>query len=114
MINLQQLALKLSSAGLMQKSFADCSKEQINAICNAVLTSVGEEVPADGWTKPYIDDNDDLQLLFTSHPKYHWWKPDGQSLMETLSEIMAPYPVAKKYINPHISETEYLNKMLPF
>jgi hypothetical protein len=38
---------------------------------------------------PYITPNGDLVIPFDSDPKYHWWKPGGQSVACTRAEVLA-------------------------
>lgn len=116
MIDLPQLAEKLQGAGLLQKSFFNCTKSEIELICNSVLSSVDcSIVPATGWDAPYIDDYGKLQISFNSHPKYHWWQINGQSIYDTLIELNAPWEVAKKYLyNKVFTEEIYLQKLMPF
>lgn len=115
MINLPELAVRLQEHGLLSKSFLECTKTEILQIVDAVFSSVGDDVPPEGWREPRLEDMPDGQRLvipFDSHPKYHWWK-DGQSIAETLAELDAPYEVAKKYW-PNLTEAEWLNKLIPF
>ena len=115
MINLPDLADRLNQYGIINKSFMELTKSEIQLMVSAIYSCPGEDVPPDGWDKPRIDDRGDLVLTFNSHPKYHWWTHDGQSIMETLVEISAPYEVAKKYLcSRQITEEVYLNKLIPF
>jgi hypothetical protein len=115
MINLPDLADRLNQCGLLQKSFMDMSKAEIMLMVEAVFSCPDGTQPVEGWDNPCIDDNGDLRITFDSHPKYHWWTPDGQSLLETLVEINAPYEVARKYIcNKQFTEAYYLNRLIPF
>jgi hypothetical protein len=114
MINLPDLADRLNQYGIMNKSFLSMTKTEIQLLINAVLSCPDETVPPDGWDKPRIEDGA-LILTFNSHPKYHWWTPDGQSIYETLIEIDAPYEVARQYLcSKQITEEVYLNKLIPF
>jgi len=114
MISLPDLADKVNNYGLMQKTFLSMSKAEIELLISAVFSSPDSTVPVDGWAKPIIID-DNLMLKFDCHPKYRWWEPDGQSILETLLELDAPYSVAKKYIGSRgMTEAEYINKTIPF
>lgn len=112
MINLPQLAQRLQDAKLMTKSFQDCTRNEILQVCEAVLSSIGDDVPAAGWDKPRIEDGM-LRIPVTVHPRYRWWTEEGQSITETLIELDAPWDVAVRYI-PHITQDEWLEKVLPF
>lgn len=115
MINLPDLADKLNQQGLLNKSFMDMTKPEILQLISAIFSSPSDEIPPEGWQTPFIDESGGLVLTFSSHPKYHWWTPDGQSIMDTLIEIGAPYEVAKKYLCSRlITEEAYLNKLVPF
>ena len=54
-------------------------------------------VPPYEWKKPFITQAGILIIPTDSHPKYHWWQPNGQSLLQTLTEIGAPEHVIKRY-----------------
>lgn len=116
MIDFSALADRIKSAGLMNKSFFECTKSEIELICSAVMTSLDSSVvPPDGWDSPRIDELGKLHIGFNSHPKYHWWTPDGQSILETLLELNAPWEVAQKHIHPkYMTEADYLNRLIPF
>lgn len=112
MVNLQQLAARLHDQGVINKSFMDCSKSEIEGICEAVLSSIGEDVPPGGWEVPRIVDGYLINPL-NGHPKYHWWKPSGQELRLTLLELDAPYEVAKNYI-AGLTPEAWANELIPF
>lgn len=117
MIDLSHLAALISDAGLMNKSFFECTKSEIETICTAVLSSFDSRaVPAAGWNKPQLvttASGMELRIPFDAHPKYQWWKPDGQSILETLIELDAPYALAKNHY-PEITEEAYLSRLIPF
>lgn len=112
MINLPDLAERLQDAGLLQKSFLECTRSEILQVCEAVLSSIGEDIPPDGWSQPRLEGNR-LVIPCDCHPQYRWWTPDGQSIGETLTELDAPYDVAVRYW-PNLTEEEWLNKLIPF
>jgi hypothetical protein len=118
MINLPDLADKLNQYGLLQKSFMDMSKPEIQLLVTAVFSCPDDTLPVEGWEDPRIDEKGDLHITFNSHPKYHWWNPDGQSVLATLIELNAPWEVAKKYMenrgNSHMTEADYMNRLIPF
>lgn len=100
MIDFQHLSEILTRKGLIQKSFFDCTLDEIKDVVTAVFSSVGDGVPADGWDPPRIEDGH-LIIPFDCHPKYRWWSPDNserKSLRVTLKELNAPYEVACKYV----------------
>lgn len=114
MINLPVLAERLNEYGILNKSFMDMTKTEILLMVSAVFSNPDESVPPEGWDIPRIE-NDNLVLTFASHPKYHWWTNDGQSILETLIEINAPWEVAKKYLCSRLmTEEAYINKLIPF
>lgn len=111
MINLPMLAEKLQQAGLMDKSFSGCSRDEINMIITAVFSSVEPaDMPA-SYSKPYIDSRGDLVIGFDVHPDYRWWQ-NGKSIYETLIELEAPYSVAKKYVK--CTEQQWTDAVAPF
>lgn len=114
MINLPDLADRLNQYGLMNKSFIGMTKTEIQLLISTVFSCPGDEVPADGWDHPRVE-NGQLVLTFRVHPKYHWWTPGGQSIYETLIEIGAPWEVARKYLDSKlITEETYINRLIPF
>ena len=48
-----------------------------------------EDVDLEAWRDPFFTSGGDLSIPFGCDPKYHWWKPGGQSLEETRAEIRA-------------------------
>ena len=115
MVNLPALAARLQDAGIISKSFLDCTREEIMTICEAVYSCPDPEfVPASGWAKPIIYRTEDgrtgLSIPLAAHPKYRWWTPDGQSVEQTLIELQAPFDIAKNYIL-HITEDEWNSKL---
>ena len=117
MINLPELAERLQKDGLIAKSFTDCTRSEILQIVEAVFSSVGEDVPPDGWQPPRLDGGT-LVIPHDSHPDYHWWKSGGKSVYEILVELDAPFEVARKYVakgpaNP-MTEADWLNRLIPF
>lgn len=116
MIDLPALAEQLQDAGLLQKSFLDCTRSEILQICEAVLSSIGDEVPPEGWNNPYLEETAKgkrMVIPFDCHPKYRWWTEDGQSVGQTLIDLDAPYEVAVKYW-PGLTEEDWTNKLIPF
>lgn len=112
MINLPDLAERLIGAGIIQKSFQDCTSKEIEFICEAVMSCFSSDVPVDGWTKPRIE-NGVLIIPFDCHPDYRWWTCEGKSVTEILEDANAGWEVAKRYI-PFITEEEWMNRIIPF
>ena len=52
----------------------------------------------DQMSKPYIDEQGNLRIPFDCDPKYHHWKPSGQSVIATLKEIGASPDLLAKYL----------------
>ncbi|MBV5338165.1 MAG: hypothetical protein J0665_01210 [Deltaproteobacteria bacterium] len=114
MINLPVLAERLNEYGILNKSFMDMTKTEILLMVSAVFSNPDDSVPPEGWSQPSIIDGT-LIIGFDSHPKYHWWTNDGQSISETLIELNAPWEVAKKYLCSRLmTEEAYINKLIPF
>jgi hypothetical protein len=117
MINLPELAEHLQKDGLIAKSFADCTRTEILKIVEAVFSSVGDEVPPGGWSKPRLEDGS-LVIPFDCHPSYHWWKDGGKSIYEILTELDAPFAVARKYVakgfGHPMTEADWNNQLIPF
>lgn len=119
MINLPDLAARLSAAGLMNKSFMDMTKSEIETLITAVFSSPSDHVPPDGWQSPYLETFDFGQRLvipFGSHPDYHWWKRGHKlSVIDILVELNAPYEVAKMYMDDKtavfLTEEDYLKRV---
>ena len=101
MIDLPQLAERLQKLGLLNKTFFDCTKEEIEALCSAVMSSVDNDVvPPEGWAAPSLRADGTLHIPFDSHPAYHWWKPGAMSVSDILLELDAPHEVAVNYFRP--------------
>ena len=45
MVNLPDLGERLQGAGIINKSFHDCTRTEILFICQAVFSSIGDDVP---------------------------------------------------------------------
>lgn len=113
MINLPGLADQLNQYGLINKSFMDMTKPEIELMISAVFSCPDDSVPVKGWDNPRIE-NGALVIPSGSHTKYHWWTPGGQSIYETLIEIGAPWEVARKYSSSSMTEEAYLKDLVPF
>jgi len=116
MISLPELAVRLQDHGLLSKSFQDCTKSEILRVIDAVFSSVGDDVPPEGWREPYLEETADgkrLVIPCDCHPKYRWWTAEGQSVSETLVKLDAPYELARKYYR-NLTEEEWINKIIPF
>lgn len=118
MINLPELAARLEAAKLLNKSFLECTREEILQLCEILFSCPNsEEVPASGWAKPLLYQTEDgrrgLSIPLAVHPKYRWWTPKGQSLEETLIELEAPFDIAQQHI-PHLTEEAWKSKLVPF
>jgi hypothetical protein len=48
--------------------------------------------------RPYVNARGELIIPFECNPKYHYWKPGGQSLAQTLTELSAPAEVWLRYV----------------
>lgn len=46
--------------------------------------STNENMP-----KPYLNPDGTLVIPMVADPKYHWWKPGGQTVQKTLEELGA-------------------------
>ncbi|MDY0037967.1 MAG: hypothetical protein RBS05_18810 [Zoogloea oleivorans] len=114
MVNLPELAERLHNLGLLNKPFVDCTRSEIVQVVESVFSSVGEDVPENGWKLPKIDDKGDLFIPIDVHPAYRWWTPAGKSIREILVEIGAPYAVAKRYIDAEFSEDDWNYGVIPF
>lgn len=114
MINLPALAERMNEYGILNKSFMNMTKTEILLMVSAVFSCPDDTIPPEGWDPVRIE-HDVLIISFNSHPKYHWWQDGGQSLMETLVELNAPYEIAKKYLcSKLIAEETYCNRLIPF
>lgn len=97
MIDLKRLWGKLSDLGLERTPFAEMNKDEIEATVEAVISSFADDAIY-GWSAPYISElSGDLVIPANSHPKYHYWKPEGQSIRETLLELNASMETFEKY-----------------
>lgn len=49
-------------------------------------------------TTPYIKNRGEFIIPFESDPRYQYWKPGGQSLAETLTELNASPDLWRRYV----------------
>ncbi len=99
MIDLQKVAEYISNEGLWGRPLNTLDKEELIDFINHILSSPdSKKVPPDGWKLPYINNNDELIIPFDSHPSYHYWKREGQSIIETFQELGASEEVMEKNI----------------
>ena len=45
--------------------------------------------PGEYLPLPYLTPGGTLVIPFDSDPKYHWWKPGGQSVKQTRADVLA-------------------------
>ena len=96
-IDFKYLGEKLTAAGLSEKAVDQYSKEEVEALCMACANALIPEKGAK-FTPPSIKDGE-LVIPFDADPRFHWWRPCGQSVFETLRELKAPDDVWRKYID---------------
>lgn len=113
MIDLPLLAQRLTQAELMGKAFSDMTREQVETLVTAVISSFDDKVvPPCGWSAPYYSwvmgpngPSPELIIPHNAHPRYHWWAPHlgGLSIRAILEEMEAPRELFEKHgINPDI------------
>ncbi len=51
--------------------------------------------------RPHLTSAGELIIPFNSDPRYHWWKPGGQSVAQTLAELNAPPEVWRYYVGAY-------------
>ena len=57
---------------------------------NQGKTDVSDSPPlANKPREPHLSPDGTLVIPFASDPKYHWWKPGGQSVEQTRAEVLA-------------------------
>jgi hypothetical protein len=97
-VDYAKLGESLTSANLTGKPVNNYSREEVDALVRACIESM---VPDKGatFTKPFIAPDGELVIPFDSDPKYHWWRPCGQSVFETLRELKASDEVWGKYVD---------------
>lgn len=94
MIDFKALAKALKKADLLNKSFMDMNKGEINGLCEIIHSCTNSEA---GFTPPYIDGQGRLVIPLLAPVKYRWWQ-GGQSIQETLEEIGASDEIKARYI----------------
>src|SRR5215217_2778735 len=52
-------------------------------------------------THPHLNGRGELIIPFSADPKYHYWKPGGQSIAKTLAELDAPPEAWRRYIGSY-------------
>ncbi|HOO41320.1 MAG TPA: hypothetical protein PK653_07745 [Syntrophales bacterium] len=97
-VDYQKLGEALVSAGLTGKAVNDYSRTEVDALVRACIEAL---IPDKGakFSLPYISDAGDLVIPFDADPRFHYWKPCGQSIFETLRELGASKEVWRKYVN---------------
>ena len=96
-IDFKYLGEKLTAAGLSGKPVDQYNKEEVEALCLACANAL---IPEKGarFTPPSIKDGE-LVIPLDTDPRFHWWRPCGQSVFETLRELKAPDDVWRKYVD---------------
>lgn len=103
-IDYKRLGELLTSAGLTGLSVNSYSQEQIQILVSACLESATPMLPKGArFSPPYIAEDGDLVIPYDSDPKYHYWKPCGQSIFETLRELNVSEEVWKRYVQEDAS-----------
>jgi len=103
-IDFKQLGETLANAGLTGLPVNQYSKDQIKTLVAACLEVSTPMLPKGArFRPPYIDNDGDLIVPYDSDPKYHYWKPCGQSIFETLRELNVSEEVWKKYVQEDAS-----------
>lgn len=97
MIDLPKLAERIEGLGIMRKPFFDLTLEEVQSLVSAVMSCPHvDQIPADGWGKPRIEDGE-LIVPFDAHPSNRWWEPGGKSIEEILQEANAPQEMIDNY-----------------
>jgi hypothetical protein len=94
-IDLKKLGLSLTAHGLTGKAVDQYSREEIECLVASCLESLIPD-KIGPFRKPFIE-GEDLVIPYNSDPKYHWWKPYGQSIADTLRELQVTDKVWKNY-----------------
>jgi len=81
---------------LTEKALNDYTKEEITILVQAVIDSI---IPPKSGTfvRPYMEGNI-LIIPHDSDPRFHWWRPCGQSIYETLRELKVSEDIWQNYI----------------
>jgi len=81
---------------LTEKALNDYTKEEITILVQAVIDSI---IPPKSGTfvHPYMEGNI-LIIPHDSDPRFHWWRPCGQSIYETLRELKVSEDIWQNYI----------------
>ena len=99
MIDFKQIGEFFTRSRLWDKPFNQFTKDEIDALCEAVLSAPDmAQVPPDGWKHPYINQRGELVYPVDCHPSEVWWKPGGKSIIQTLDELNAPLDVWRRYV----------------
>lgn len=103
-IDYKRLGETLANAGLTGLPVNDYSQDQVKALVSACLESATPMLPKGAkFTKPYIAADGNLIVPYDSDPKYHYWKPCGQSIFETLRELNVTEEVWSRYVQEDAS-----------
>ena len=102
-LDFKKLGAALAEAGLTDKPVSAYSKEEVEALAQAVIASLAP--PKEGpFLAPYINDDLDLIIPFEADPKYQWWRPCGQSMAVTLREMKVSDEIWDHYLATDFTE----------
>ena len=98
MVDFKKLGAALAAAGLTGKPVDKYSKEEVEVLVKACIASLIP--PKEGPFKPpYIDEQGELIIPFDSDPRFHWWRPYGQSVAVTLREMRVSDEIWQKSLD---------------
>lgn len=98
MTNLKKVGEWFTRKNLWATPFNQFTEDMIQELVTVVLSSPGLAVPPGGWVKPFLSQGGELIIPPEAHPKYRYWLPDGQSLIETLRELGASPAIISRYV----------------
>lgn len=98
MTDLKKIGEWFTKKNLWATPFNQFSEDMMQELVTVVLSSPGFAVPPGGWVKPFLSQGGELIIPPEAHPKYRYWLPDGQSLLETLRELGASPAIISRYV----------------
>ena len=99
MTDLRKISEWFTKNNLWGTPFNQFTEGQIIDLCTVILSSPGHTVPPAGWVKPFLSQGGELVIPPEAHPKYRYWLPDGQSVLETLHELGASKATIERYVD---------------
>lgn len=99
MIDKKKIGAWFDKRNLWSKPFNAWTEEEFNELVTVIFNSPNHSIPSQGWAQPYINQAGELIIPMDSHPRYHWWTSNGQSILNTLKELGASQEIISRHVS---------------